>query len=484
METGGGTATAGRSIAGLAIRGAAALGARQLVMGIVAVVGTALLARFLEPAEFGVYGVVSALLAFLLVFGDGGLAVALVRQPDPPTERDLRQVLSVQLAVFGALATALVVGSWLLAEASWLPDADLLVVRLVALALLLQVFQTVPVVLLERRLDFARVGLVSVAEVLVFYGAAVALAAQGAGAAAVGVALVAQAAVGALLATALTGWRPALTRSWDGMGRRLRFSVLYQASNLVSLAKDSVTPVLVGLTLGAAAVGYVSWALGLAAFTVIGLAPLARLYLPVFARLQDDPRLLGRAVEVSLRVTNALTAPLAVVVLVLAPEVTDVVYGSQWRPGLAVFWFLWLANLVVPTAQPLFALLNARGRAGTTFRLSVLWMVTTWLLTPPLLLWQGLAGFGLANAGVQLTNALLVRAARQEASFSVLRPFVAAWLPAAAVAGGLLLARSALDPGEPVVLVAMAGVAGCAYLALSWPLQRTELRWAMTLVRR
>ncbi len=472
-----------RAVARLAVRGAAALGLRQLAIAALSTVGSALLARFLTPAEYGVYGIVSLVLAFLLVFGDGGLGTSLVQQAEEPTVRELRQVFTVQLAAVGTMTVVVALASGWIPGLFGLPGSDALVFRLAALAVAVQVFQAVPMLLLERRLDFARLGLVSVTEIAVFYVVAVTLAARGDGARSVGIALLTQAVVGAALAHWLSPWRTGLTRDLSGMAGRLRFSLLYQGANVVSLVKDSVTPVLVGLVSGAAAVGYVSWAATLATFALLALAPLARLYLPVYARLQHDRELLGRAVELSMRATHTLTAPLSIMVLVLAHPITDIVFGAKWRPALPVFAFLWLANIAVPTAQPLFALLNAVGRSAATFRLSVMWMILTWVLTPPLLLGLGLVGFGVANALVQLSTVVLVRAARREAACSLLRPFWPAWT-AAAIAGAVVWAGEQLYPAhDALALAALLCTGILVYVGASWPLQHRELRYAAGLVR-
>jgi PST family polysaccharide transporter len=392
-------------------------------------------------------------------------------------------VFTVQLALTLGLGASVAACAGLLEGAFDLEDGQGIVFTLAAAAVVIQAFQVIPVLQLERQLRFQRIGLLSVLEVLVFYVVSVTLAVTGSGARSVGIGLVTQASVGAVISFASSPWSLGLTRHLDGVWERLRFSLLYQGSNLVSLAKDSVTPVLVGLVSGAAAIGYVSWASALAIAALMAVAPLNRLYLPVFARLQDDRPRLSRAVQSSMRATNALTAPAAVLLLVLAGPVTDVVFGEQWRPGLPVFALLWAANLVVPSAQPLLSLLNAVGAAATTFRFSLLWMATTWLLTPPLLLWLGLRGFGVANLLVQLTNVLLLRRAAREADFSFLKAFLPAWTAAAAAGVVVLALRALLPPLDGTLLLVCAAVGGATYLLVSWPLQRHEVRYALAIAR-
>jgi PST family polysaccharide transporter len=446
-------------------------------------VGGVALARVLSPADFGVYAVATLLLSFLLVFGDAGLGVALVRQSAAPTSHQLRQVFSVQQLIVSLLAgTGLLMAGHL---AQWydLRDGDALVFRLACLAVLVQSFQTVPMLLLERRLAFPRLGLVSVLEVVVFNLVAVSLAYAGLGVTSIGVALVVQACAGVVLAQVMSPWVPRWTADLSGVRELLSFSLPYQGIGVVSLIKDSVAPVLIGLTAGAASVGYVTWAQSFAAFAVLALMSLTRLYLPVYARLQHDRERLGRAVELTMRATSAVTAPLAVLTLVLAEPITDIVYGDKWRPGLPVFYLLWTANLWVPAATPLLGLLNAVGRSRSALGMTVLWMLATWTLTPPLVAGLGLKGYGIANALVQLTNVALFRLARTEAHFSILRACTPAWL-AAGLAGVVMLGLRLLWPvsGAPSLLT-YAGAGMLVYAVALVLLERAHLQMAWRLVR-
>lgn len=470
-------------VARLAIRGAAALGMRQAVLLLASLLGGVALARVLSPADFGVYAVASFLLSFLLVFGDAGLGVALVRHPVSPTALQLRQAFSVQQLIIAVLAGGGFFAAGQVAQWYELGPKAVLVFRLACVAVAIQSFQTIPMLMLERRLAFSRMGLVSVLEVLGFNATAVSLAYGGFGATSIGVALVVQACIGVAVAQVLAPWRPRWTADRAGLRTMLSFSLPYQAIGLVSLIKDSVAPLLIGLTIGAASVGYVTWAQSFAAFAVLGLMSLTRLYLPVYARLQDDRIRLGRAVELTMRATTAVTAPLAVLSLVLADPVTRIVYGDKWRPGLPVFYLLWTANLWVPAATPLLGLLNAVGRSRAALAMTLTWMLTTWVLTPPLVAAMGLKGYGLANALVQLTNLALFRLARTEASFAVVRVCMPAWA-AATLAGLVVLVLRLMKPVDGAGLLFVYAAFGLAvYSGLLMLVEREHLRMAWRLVR-
>jgi O-antigen/teichoic acid export membrane protein len=254
-------------------------------------------------------------------------------------------------------------------------------------------------------------------------------------------------------------WDPALVRS------HLAFGLQYQGVAFFSMAKDAAIPVLVGATAGASAVGLVGWAQMVAAYPLLALMALQRLYFLVFARLQEDRQALGRLLEQVVFATNAVVSPLAVLTLVLVEPATPLVFGARWTPAIPLFRWLWLANLVVPTATPALAMLAATGRSRVGFVFAAFWMIATWTLAAPLVLGLGVLGFGIANAIVQVSNLPLIRIAQRAAPFRVVRTIGPAWLCAGALGVVLAFFTRRWDIHGAKGLVASAGAMLILYAA-------------------
>jgi O-antigen/teichoic acid export membrane protein len=447
-------------VARRALHGALALGVRQLLVQGLNIAGGILLARLLAPGEFGFYAVVTFLLTFLIAFGDVGLAASLVRQEEEPSTGDYRALFTAQqllvvavVALFWAAAPAITGAYGRSAGDAWL-------LRLVGLSLVVTSLQTIPSVRLERHLAFDRLAVVEVAQSFVFNVTAVTLAWRShEGALSIAVALFARSLVGAALINLISPWPIGWRWDWRTVRAHLRFGVPYQGISFVSLLKDSITPVLIGLLLGAAEVGYVNWAGMVAAYPVLALMVLQRVYMPAFARMSAHPDALGGFIERVLRATHTVAAPLAVLTLVLIEPITTIIFGAKWLPALPYFYLLWAANLFVPTATPLMGLLNALGRPGLVFRFALLWMIGTWLLGAPLVVALGAIGFAIANVAVQLSNLLLFRAAQAAVPFRIARPMLPAW-GAAAIAGAVVFALARAHPPHTVTALVAYAVAG------------------------
>ncbi|WP_276959361.1 oligosaccharide flippase family protein, partial [Allomeiothermus silvanus] len=126
-----------------ATRSATALAVRQVLVQGLNVLGGILLARLLTPAEFGLYAIVTFLLAFLVAFGGTGLAASLIRQPNEPDELDYRSVYTVQQIIVVTLVVALwIIAPWI-SRAYRLPLDAAWIFRLVALSLLATSFMVI-----------------------------------------------------------------------------------------------------------------------------------------------------------------------------------------------------------------------------------------------------------------------------------------------------------------------------------------------------
>src|SRR4051794_30474275 len=265
-------------VAGRAAKGAVALGVRHVGVTAANLIGSVVLARMLSPADFGVYAVVAFMVAVLNSLGDGGLGVSLVRQASPPSEIDIRSVFGAQQAIVGVTAAVGLVAAPLAVSVLHVDRNLMFLAWLLIGAFLVTSFQVIPMIRLERSLAFGRIGISNFAEAITFNVVAIALAKSGAGPFSFGVAAVAQSLVGVAVISWFSPWRPSWAWRPELVRDRLRFGIPFQGIVVVSLVKDSITPILIGVLLGATDVGYVKWSQNLAAYLLLALMVLDRIY--------------------------------------------------------------------------------------------------------------------------------------------------------------------------------------------------------------
>jgi O-antigen/teichoic acid export membrane protein len=451
-----------------AANGAVALLVRQGLVYGSNILGGIILARLLTPGEFGFYGVVLFFVAFLNIFGGTGFAANLIRTEEHPSSADFRAVFTAQQMIVALVFVSIWISAPWLATHYHMQHHGSGFFRLIGLSLALTSLMVVSQVLMERELAFSKLAVVEVTQAVAFNLVAVILAWRGVGVLSFAIALAIRAACGALLSNMIEPW--AMGWLWDKsvLKRHLRFGLALQTSQFVSLVKDSITPVFVGLYLGAAKMGYVTWATTLAGYPTMILMPLQRLYLPFFARLQSDREELRSYAGHATWVTNAIAAPLVVGTCALAHPITVLIFGTKWLIALPLFYCLATANVVASNSAPLLGLLNAVGRSHFTMFLAIAWMTTTWVLGVPLMIRFGLIGFGIAVIAVQVTNISLYWAVWHEVSLSVWPTLWPSW-PIALAVGSLVFSFQRLIPIQRLATLGAVASAGLvAYVAVLW----------------
>jgi O-antigen/teichoic acid export membrane protein len=279
-------------------------------------------------------------------------------------------------------------------------------------------------------------------------------------------------------------WKMGLMWHPPTLFRHLHFGIALQAGQFVSMLKDSISPLFVGMFLGAADVGYVTWASSLSAYALWILMPMQRLYLPFFARLQHDREQLRRVLSFALWMSNVVAAPLTIVTLALSRPITVLIFGSKWLVALPLYFLFCMGNIFVPGGPPMAGALNALGQSRNTLKISVIQMAATWIFGVPCILRFGLLGFGIAMLGVQFTALLLYWMVWRVLAVS---PFPACWpsWPLAGAVGLLLfLAQFALPIHTVLALSGYAAAGIGVYGGVLWFAYPQKIHTVIGLLRR
>lgn len=390
---------------------------------ILSLLGTAILARILLPEDFGTFAVVTFLVNLVGPLADFGLGPALIQQPERPTQVQMSTAFFLQLG----FALILLVIIWVVA-----PFATVLVpslpvdvpemIRVAAFVLPLTAIRALPAAMMSRVLRFGPLASIEVVQVVVYYVLAIALAWNGFGAWAFIWALIGNILSGAVLAH--VAWHGRVTLEFDGGDARriIRFGVPFQATGLLTSAREAMIPLFGALAGGLAAIGYLTFGFRLGRLAGSVDEVIGRVAFPVFSRLQGDEGRLNRALTwtletMALMLTVLLSWPIAV-----APTLVPLVFSETWRPATGVFQLVAVATFALVPANFVRGLAFAARRGRSMF----LWTAGTLgllaILFPTMLIAFGIDGGGLAfliYSVVQLFG--YVFASRGDADFPWLR---------------------------------------------------------------
>ena len=476
-----------RAIARLAVKGSAALMARQVMTGAVTFGGGVLLARLLSPAEFGGYALIVFVAALSKLLIDGGLAATLVQQNHEPSAVERSTVFTVQslisVVTFGAIQLIIPLATSHFAEVSRFG----LAMRIASVSVLGAPVSSVCLAMLERALRFGQVSALLTIQPVVFNALAVFLSFRGWGVVGLGVALTASTLVVVPFAAAGAGALPRFGYSRQALDGRFRFGIPFIGTGVVSALKDAVNPILIGILFGAIAVGYINWAQQVAVMGTYVLFALSRLLFPLFARLRTDAPALRRALIQSLFWCNAVVAPIALFTCSFASDVTRIVFGVQWLPAVPTLLLLSISNVLSPTMVVLMALMNALGKAKIPLFYAMAWFAGSWILVPWLSSGLGYVGYGWANVGVNLLGIPLVFTSR---SYVPLRSYASTfrpWLYALIGIGVVVVGVRLIGVEQSLWTLILSGMIGvlissCFLILLSKPLVH-EMRRVLEDVR-
>jgi PST family polysaccharide transporter len=466
----------GYSVASRSAKGGALLIIRQVSVQAMNFAGIIFLARYLSIEEYGFFGIIFFLFSFITNFGDIGFSASLLRQPEEPAKRDYHVIFTAQLALAALAGGVFYLLSPSLCGVYGLPPSYTTYFLLIAASLVLTAFRAAPTARLERHLDFKWLSVIEIVQAAVYNALAAWMAYSGYGPLSFSLALLCRVLLGGVLVNIVSRGTLGLCFDMALVKKHLKFGLPYQAGMFVNVLKDSISPVVIGLFLGAAATGMVNMASTIAAFPVMLLFILNRLFFPAFARSVDDKPALEKLFGLSIRLSNAFVAPLAIYILIMAEPFTLHVFGEKWVGDTTNFtYLLWPVNLFLPTVMVCTCLLNAFGHSKTVLKFNLLWMALTLGLGTPLIFAFGAEGFGYANIIVNVITIAVPLAVRRYINCGIFREVVSGWLPALVLAVIPLAFRHFLDVGKVALLASVV----CYYAlssALTYFMCRRDIR--------
>jgi len=376
------------------IRGVFALVSRTFIIQIITFVANLLLTIFLSPQVFGVYFVVSAIIAFLTYFSDIGLAAALIQKKEKLEESDLKTTFTIQQIL---VITLVIIALWLspfIGRFYKLDSASIFLFQALVISFFLSSLKTIPSIILERNLHFEKLVIPQIAETLVFNIFAVILAIKGFGISSFTYAVLARGISGLITIYIIAPWKISFGFSKQTATKLLSFGVPFQLNSVLALIKDDLLIVYLGRILPIAQVGYLGFAQKWAFLPLrLIMDNVIRITFPSFSRLQESKNHLKIALEKTIFASCFLIFPLLMGLVVLSPYFIQVIPKyTKWEPALMALVFFSLNAVFSSITTPLTNFLNAIGKIKTTLYLMIFWTIATWILTPLAVYFVGFNG--------------------------------------------------------------------------------------------
>jgi PST family polysaccharide transporter len=295
------------------------------------------LGRLLTPAEFGLMGAATVVIALSQIVSQIGVGPAIIQRRElRPTHVHVAVTLSCTLGFL--LGTIVYFGSPAIARFYRIPEVEP-VLRAVAFLFPLDGLNTVAKSILSRELRFRHFVAIDVGSFIVGYaGVGVLLAWFGYGVWALVIANLSQAALRATVMYAAT--RHPLRPSFDLRAARdlLSFGFGHSIAQIGTVIAQQGDQLVVGRWLGPTALGVYGRAYNLMVLPASGFGRIVnRVLFPVMAQVQDERGRLAGAYERALAVVGLLSLSISSFLWVVAPEFIPVLLGPAWTAVVLPF---------------------------------------------------------------------------------------------------------------------------------------------------
>jgi len=308
--------------------GAVTIGGRAARV-VILIGGTAVLARILDPEDFGLVAMVTALTGFCQVFMDAGLSVATIQR-----EKITHHQVSTIFWIISAISFCLMLTIFAASPAvAWFYDDDRLIKITLAfgVSIFLGGLGIQHRTLLRREMRF---GLVAGLEI----GVQVAVTLIGIALALLGIgywALVGMHALRPLIMTPLLwyfcSWRPGLPRRGTGVRPMIAFGGFLSITRVMDYLVKSMDNILIGSLIGSYSLGLYTRAYSLIMMPITQINyPASTVVTPALSRLQDDPVRYRKYYNRALFLNTLFAMPVVILTFVAAEEIVLLFLGEKW----------------------------------------------------------------------------------------------------------------------------------------------------------
>jgi len=306
---------------------------------------SAILARLLTPAEFGVVALALVVIRFAKYFADMGIVGAIV-QARELDEQDTGAAF-VLSTILGVFFSVLVVGSARFAASFYAMPELKMVLQWLALGFVISGFSTTAQGLLRRALNFKYLSLVDIVSYILGYGiVGVGMAMSGLGVYALVGAFLVQSVVQMIMVYARTRHTLRIPITVAPYRELMIFGSGYSLANFLTFLASNMDHLVIGKYFPPVTLGVYNRAKYLVSLpTYQMLVSLTQVLFPSYAGSQDDPERLRSLFMNGMLIIGLLLLPASIGMIAAANEIVAVLLGPQWGSAVPV---LQICALFIP----------------------------------------------------------------------------------------------------------------------------------------
>ncbi len=429
-----------------------------------------ILARLLDPRDFGLVAMVTVVTGVLSLFRDFGLSTATIQRTSI-TEEQLSTLFWINVLVGALLTCVALAGATVIADFYHEPRLRWITIALAGVFL----FNALGVqhsALLQRQMRFTTLAAIDTLSVIVSVAVGIGAALHGLGYWALVVMTLAAPIVYSISVWLAAAWVPGLPHRGVGIGSMIRFGGTVTLNGIVVYVAYNLEKVLLGRFWGADALGIYGRAYQLVNLPTENLnSAIGEVAFSALSRIKDDTTRLKSYFLKGYSLVVSITLPITIAGILFADDLILLILGPKWSDVAPIFRLLAPTILIFAMINPMWWLLASMGLVGRSLKIA--------LVLAPLVVASYVVGLPYGPSGVALAYSTIMTlwliphlawcvhgtgVSLKDIMGAISRPLLSAIVATALAAGVVLLLPGSFPPigrllvGVPVLLVAFVGM--------------------------
>ncbi len=326
------------------------------------------LARILEPADFGLVTIIMVIVGLSQVFADFGLNMAIIHKQDILAEQ-LSTLYWLNILFGLVLFILLVILSPLIANFYNIPSLSHLI-PIAAIAIVIQSTSKQFLALFEKKMQFNTIAKIDIFSMFVNFLLSVLLAIKGFGVFSLIIPFLVFHLLKSflLILKGLQFHKPKLVFDVKSVKYFIRFGVFQTGAGIVNYFNSQVDVLIIGRLLGSETLGIYSLAKQLTQRPAQIINPIVtRVTFPIMARVQDDLKELKKIYLSTLKYISLINAIAYSCVIVFSETLVNIFLGEKWAEATDLVRILAIYFAIRAIGNPIGSLIMARGKTEYEF---------------------------------------------------------------------------------------------------------------------
>jgi len=347
--------------------GSAGIIGKQAIIFIVGI----LLARILEPSDFGLIGMILVFSNLGSVIIDFGFGKAIIQSRDI-NQADLSTIFFFNLLLGLILAVLFFLASDLIAR--FYNETEL--TNLIRFISLIFVFYSISLVqrsLFLKKIDFRSESIIIISAAFISGGVAIAMAMRGHGVWSLAWRLVLNVFIESLLLWAFSKWFPGLIIRFSSLRKFLGFSMNMFGAGLLNFLSQNLDKLMIGKLFSASILGYFDCAKQFSAFLQDSFGRiLGKVMFPVLSERQDQTQDFLLVYRKSIILSALFFIPLFFSLVLISEPLIVILITEKWLPSVPILQILAVSGFTVPLSTIMVNAIAAKGSANLVLRIGII----------------------------------------------------------------------------------------------------------------